>query len=212
MHQIGVPWRVATKDDSLLVSGDVRNVLDRDEQQLGAKMASLNLQQIRAIDARAEAEPYDDPDHARWRFDEEALAAAEPVVAIEGCVRGTESDRPSRSIVACLCLGLPGREVIARTGYDLDLELVLELGDSARLRMELRLHPGEGELLLGEPVRKGIELTVLAHGELPAEQLHFERPRLHARRLSAPQPVPVLLRRLGGGGLLPACHLLPFLP
>jgi len=114
MHEIGVRAWVAAEQDAFLIDGDVLNLLDRDEQQLRSQATDLDLKQIGPIDARAEAETRYDSKHADWRFDDEALAAAEPVIIAERRLWGAKIDSPPGRI-ACDCCRLRSHAFIVPT-------------------------------------------------------------------------------------------------
>jgi hypothetical protein len=55
---------VVLEDDSLLVEGDVLDLVDGDEQELVSQPPHFDFEQVGSIDARAETDSAHDPDLA----------------------------------------------------------------------------------------------------------------------------------------------------
>ena len=124
----------------MLVAEDAVDLLDRDQEQLPPERPRADLEQIGTVDTGAEAKPLDDADPSRRRVDLEALAAAEPEVAVERLLGRMRIDRPP----------IARRGDPARRRALAGVQPLRELRHPQRLCTELAFESHELVLLLGE--------------------------------------------------------------
>jgi len=75
--------RRCSKNDPRFARDDLRDVIDRDQQEPPAEQPRAHSKRVGPVDARVEAHVLDEADPPVRRLDAEALTASEPILAIE---------------------------------------------------------------------------------------------------------------------------------
>lgn len=91
--------RVLVENDQLVLSGDILDVVYRNQQQPSSDAANGDFKLFGPVDARAKADALDDTDRAAVRrLDEKAIAARQPVVAVRRQRRTHRNHAPARRV------------------------------------------------------------------------------------------------------------------